>query len=315
MGLIARDRQTCKRYPKGFTRKSDARRSYASPPLRNGGSSPTVPFEYIGNANQICRQRGETLQLCCVATPLCEPTKGPPMSNEKADLYRRRLLQTLALAPFSGLMAAPVWAQETARNFGLISPNVCLVTPEATEGPFYVDPKLVRTDITEGREGVPMEVAIQVVTADCTPVKGARVDLWHCDAEGNYSGFGSQGSDRVSDTKGETFLRGTQITGDGGIATFRTIYPGWYRGRTTHFHYKVFVDERTALTSQIFLPDGLSQYIYEHVAPYNGRQTERKTFNRNDFIAQRAGEGAYAAVREVGDKYTAALVVGIEAAA
>jgi protocatechuate 3,4-dioxygenase beta subunit len=234
------------------------------------------------------------------------------MSHEKTDLHRRRLLQALALAPFSGLMAAPVWAQETARNFGLISPNVCLVTPESTAGPFYVDPKLIRTDITEGKEGAPMDVAIQVVTADCMPVEGARVDLWHCDAVGNYSGFASQGSDGVSNTKSETFLRGTQMTGDGGIATFRTIYPGWYGGRTTHFHYKVFVDERTTLTSQIFLPDAMSQYIYEHVPPYNSRKAEQRTFNRNDFIAQKAGEGAYAAVRELGDKYTAALVVGIE---
>jgi protocatechuate 3,4-dioxygenase beta subunit len=242
----------------------------------------------------------------------CETTKDIMMSHEKTDLHRRRLLQALALAPFSGLMAAPVWAQETARNFGLISPDVCLVTPESTAGPFYVDPKLIRTDITEGREGAPMDVAIQVVTADCTPVEGARVDLWHCDAVGNYSGFARQGSDSTLDTSGETFLRGTQMTGDRGIANFRTIYPGWYGGRTTHSHYKVFIDERTALTSQIFLPDGLSQYIYENVPPYDSRRSERRTFNRDDFIARRAGEGAYAAVRELGDKYTAALVVGIE---
>lgn len=233
------------------------------------------------------------------------------MNNAPADGNRRTLLKVLALVPFSGLASAPAWAQAAAARAGLITPNVCLVSPETTEGPYYIDPKLIRADITEDRDGIPLELAIQVVTADCEPVEGARVDVWHCDAGGNYSGFAGQGSAAVADTTGETFLRGTQFTGADGVATFQTIYPGWYRGRTTHFHYKVFLDERTVLTSQIFLPDALSQYIFEHVPPYSDRGGERDTYNSNDSIAAEAGEAAYAAIREQDDRYFAALVVGI----
>ncbi len=154
-----------------------------------------------------------------------------------------------------------------------------------------------------------MTLALQVVSADCTPVPGARVDLWQCDALGNYSGFARQGS---QNTRGQTFLRGTQVTGSGGVATFRTIYPGWYRGRTTHLHYKVFLDERTVLTSQIFFPDSLSDRIYAQRPPYAARAGQR-TLNRANSIARQAGDGAYASVRETGDALSAALVVGIAA--
>ena len=153
---------------------------------------------------------------------------------------------------------------------------------------------------------------MQVVTADCEPIAGARVDLWHCDAQGNYSDYARQGSDGTNDTSGETFLRGTQISDENGLVSFDTIYPGWYRGRTTHIHYKVFLDESTMLTSQIFFPDALSQYLYLAVPPYNDRSAERDTMNGNDGIAQQAGEGAFAAIREQQARYDAALVVGID---
>ena len=228
---------------------------------------------------------------------------------------RRRALRALALAPgaaATAIGARTARAQEAASSLGLISPNVCLVATEVTEGPYYVDPGLVRADITEGLPGVPLELALQVVDDACEPVAGARVDLWQCDARGNYSGIANQGSDATLDTADETFLRGTQLTGDGGVATFRTIWPGWYRGRTAHLHYKVFLDEQTVLTSQVFLPDALSEYLYRNVTPYTDRAGERGTFNRNDWIAREAGAGAFAAVRELDDRYVAALVVGVD---
>ncbi len=228
---------------------------------------------------------------------------------------RRALLTGLAVSPIAvaGIGSFSGTARAQAQAAGLISPNVCMVMPEVTEGPYYLDEQLVRADITEDREGVPMRLRLQVVTADCTPVEGARVDVWHCDAVGNYSGYATQGSDGTNDTSEQSFLRGTQMTGADGVAEFRSIYPGWYRGRTTHVHYKVFLDERTVLTSQIFFPDALSQYLFQSVAPYNDRSgAERDTMNSNDGIAKQAGEGAYAAIREQYDYYDAALVVGID---
>ncbi|GHF37526.1 intradiol ring-cleavage dioxygenase [Seohaeicola zhoushanensis] len=226
---------------------------------------------------------------------------------------RRDFLATLAVSPFvtlgTGVFAPPVQAQAAAA--GLIGANACILTPQVTEGPYYIDPHLVRQDITEGRPGVPMRLRLQVVTADCQPIEGARADVWHCDAAGNYSGFARQGSDQQISTKGETFLRGTQFSDATGIAEFATIYPGWYRGRTTHIHYKVFLEETNVLTGQIFFPDALSAYLFQSVAPYNERGGTRDTVNATDGIAQEAGDTAFAAIREQPDYYDAALVVGV----
>jgi protocatechuate 3,4-dioxygenase beta subunit len=233
------------------------------------------------------------------------------MAPRTIDRRRRRLLQALALAPASA--AAPaVWAQAAEDSAALIAANVCMLAPETTAGPFYLDPALVRSDITEGRPGAPMVLALQVVTADCVGVEGARVDLWHCDAGGNYSGFARQGT---TDTAGQTFLRGTQFTRRGGVARFHTIYPGWYGGRTTHLHYKVILGDRSTLTSQIFLPDAVSERVYATATPYRSRAGERRVFNDNDAIAVRAGAGAFAAIRQRPEGYAAALVVGIDARA
>jgi protocatechuate 3,4-dioxygenase beta subunit len=236
------------------------------------------------------------------------------------DAARRRVLQALAAAPAAfpvacagGLAhAAPAAGSEfAAATIGLIATNVCSVTPATTEGPYYLDPKLVRSDIRERKPGVALQLRIQVVTADCRPIVGARVDVWHCDAQGNYSGFASQGSDHVSDTRREIFLRGTQKTGAQGIVSFDTIYPGWYHGRTPHIHYKVFLDRKTVLTSQIFFPDALSQYLFDHATAYR-RDEPRDMVNVADDIAAQAGEGAYCAIREQKDRYIAALVVGVD---
>ena len=103
---------------------------------------------------------------------------------------------------------------------------MCILTPEATEGPFYFDPKLVRSDITEGKQGAPLVLTLQIVQAkDCTPLSDARVDVWHADELGLYSGYARQ---ETGSAKGETFLRGTQFTGADGEVRFKTIYPGWY---------------------------------------------------------------------------------------
>jgi protocatechuate 3,4-dioxygenase beta subunit len=229
-----------------------------------------------------------------------------------SDIARRKLLRFLSLSPVA-MMGVGAFASATraqAEAAGLISANVCMVQREVTEGPFYIDSGLVRRDITEGRPGAPLRLNLQVVTADCAPVPGARVDIWHCDAEGIYSGVTNMGAE---DTTGQTFLRGTQTTGADGVAIFDTIYPGWYRGRTTHIHTKIFLNDQTVLTSQIFFPDALSAYLFRSVPPYNARGATRDTMNAGDSIAKQAGDGAFARVREQPDHYDASLVVGISA--
>jgi len=230
-------------------------------------------------------------------------------------MNRRRLLKMLATAPaaVAGLsFALPAAAKSEAAAVGLITGSICKLTPEVTEGPFYFDPGMLRTDIREDRSGIPMKLRIQVVAADCRPVESARVDIWHCDAQGNYSGYSSQGSDARLDTSGKTFLRGTQMTDDAGIATFQTIYPGWYASRTVHVHFKVLLNQNQVLTGQIFFPDALSQYIFENAPAYGGRSGKRDMVNINDGIARQAGESSQAAVREQAEGYDADLVVGID---
>ncbi|WP_295558273.1 intradiol ring-cleavage dioxygenase [uncultured Hyphomicrobium sp.] len=195
--------------------------------------------------------------------------------------------------------------------------NVCRITPRMVEGPFYFDPTLVREDIAESRPGVPLKLALQVIEgATCQPISGARVDVWHCDATGQYSGYDGQSDDRSVSTKGEKFLRGTQSTNSAGEVVFKTIYPGWYRGRTTHIHFKVLLDEKTMLTGQMYFPDALSEYIFTNIAPYNTRNAKRDTLNSTDWIAGADGDHiSFVSVREEADAYVATLVIGVDRAA
>lgn len=178
----------------------------------------------------------------------------------------------------------------------------CVLTPEVTEGPYYLDIDKVRSDITEGKDGAPLTLQITVLDATrCTPVKDAAVDIWHCDASGVYSGFGSASSGNL------VFLRGTQLTDASGLATFKTIYPGWYRGRTVHIHLKVHVDNAVKHTGQLFFDDDLTDTVYKS-APYRSGKRDR---NEDDGIfASAGGDSAILAVAGSGS-YTGKIAVGI----
>src|SRR5688572_18856432 len=143
-------------------------------------------------------------------------------------LTRRDAIKAVAITAAGGtLMTRQAFAQEAAATESALMPgaDVCVITPEVTEGPYYFDPNLERP-------GVATTVKLQVVDGMCQPLAGARVDLWHCDAAGQYSGYPNQTGG--VDTTGQTFMRGTQFAGDDGVVEFQTIYPGWYPGRTTH---------------------------------------------------------------------------------
>lgn len=238
--------------------------------------------------------------------------KSPTMS-----LNRRQALGLIAVTAGGGVfLPADAGAAPASPYAGLAlfdaGAGVCAITPEVTEGPFYFDPKLERADVTEGKKGVSLEVRLQVVDAACQPLAGARVDIWHCDAQGAYSGYPGQGDGRDVDTSGQSFLRGWQKTDANGIVSFTTIYPGWYRGRTTHIHFKVFPGDRSVMTGQLFFPDALSDQIFATVAPYNDRPGKRDTSNARDGIAQEAGPLSQAALREAADAYQALMVVAVK---
>jgi len=160
--------------------------------------------------------------------------------------------------------SVPAGSELTAADFeGL---GTCVLLPELTAGPFPLDEQFDRRDITEGSEGHPLRLGLRVVDETCEPVPGAAVEIWHCDATGDYSAFTDGGGGKDEGT-GTTFLRGTQTANDEGIVEFLTIYPGWYTGRAVHIHLRVHLDDQTVLTSQLFFDEGYTDSVYS-AAPY-----------------------------------------------
>jgi protocatechuate 3,4-dioxygenase beta subunit len=226
----------------------------------------------------------------------------------------RRGFLTLASASAAGLLQSGR-AQAATESTAASADDACILTPQSEEGPYYLDPKLVRADIAEGRPGVPLALRLRVIEAgSCTPIAGARVDIWHCDARGIYSAFPGQGDSHNIDHTGKTFLRGTQMVDGNGWGTFKTIYPGWYAGRATHIHFKVFLDERTVLTGQTFFPEALNEYIYGNVPDYTKRPQQRLVINANDRVAMESDpeHKAYCAVKEERQRYVAMLTLAVD---
>jgi protocatechuate 3,4-dioxygenase beta subunit len=195
--------------------------------------------------------------------------------------------------------------------------NTCTMAEEETQGPYWFDVDSIRSDIREGRPGATLRLAVRVHDLSAcsaggspTPVRDCVVEIWHCDAGGVYSGFesastgagggpGRGGSDGTSDgsysqgdaegstTDDGTYLRGAQVADRRGIAQFTTIYPGWYRGRTTHIHVKVHVARRTVLTTQLYMDEAVTDAVYS-TPPYDQR-TGRDTTNDTDHIFDESG--------------------------
>jgi protocatechuate 3,4-dioxygenase beta subunit len=187
----------------------------------------------------------------------------------------------------------------------------CLPTPEQEEGPYYRDLVLEREDLAEDRIGNPLQLGLQVLDADCAPVPAAVIDIWHCDALGNYSWYaaveehGKVGAARLAPG---TFLRGSQRTAADGRCTFRTIYPGWYPGRTVHVHAKVH-HPGGLLTVQLYFPEEITDAVHRR-PPYASRP-RRDTTNDIDTIFPDGGASTLLRVTAEGDGHCAevALVV------
>lgn len=241
-----------------------------------------------------------------------------PVKLALSPMLSRRLALGGAVLGGLGLTAAAARrGQDAMGEAPAAAPSgMCILTPQVTQGPYWIDPKLERSDITEGRPGVPLDLAITVLdAATCRPFERARVDIWQCDAQGVYSGFANQPG--YGSTEGQTFLRGHVFTDAAGVARFNTIYPGWYSGRTTHIHVKVFLDdggESNLLTCQLFFPDALSEFIFANDPNYR-REQVRDTLNRHDDIAQEQGYGNFGAVSEQADRYAMTVTLGVDRAA
>ena len=193
----------------------------------------------------------------------------------------------------------------------------CIVTPELTEGPYFVDEMLDRSDIrsdpggADTREGAELTLTLnvyQVANGGCEPLEGAMVDVWHCDAVGRYSDVDD--NTEGFDTRGEKWLRGFQTTDAGGSVTFTTIYPGWYQGRATHIHFKVRKDN-LEFTSQFFFDDALSDEV--HVAgAYAEKGAAGRLQNGADGIYGQSGGQLQLDVSQDGASYATSFDIGLQ---
>jgi len=194
----------------------------------------------------------------------------------------------------------------------------CILIPHETAGPYPLDlsddETYFRQDVTEGKPGLPLTLTVTVVNIqdNCLPVKDARIDIWHTDKDGVYSGYPQPGID----TTGETFCRGIQVTDAAGQVTFNTIYPGWYPGRITHIHFQVFISNVLSATSQMAFPEDITALVYD-LELYDKGQNTTVSGNEDDGVfASPPGDLVYEMLTLTGnttDGYTATMTVGIDA--
>jgi protocatechuate 3,4-dioxygenase beta subunit len=225
--------------------------------------------------------------------------EGGTMSTDDPTLSRRGLIGVLG-----GGVASVAFGARALDAFGANDGTVatCVLTPEATEGPYWIDNKLTRYDVRAGRPGLPLVLAFTIVNVKtCKPIKGADVEIWHADASGEYSGFdgGSSGGGPGGGSGPETktrYLRGHQRSDALGKASFLTIFPGWYRGRTPHIHMKVHVGgaDRVVHTGQVFFNEAIQSSVYRAGAYASRGQAD--TSHVQDGIYAQAG-GSRAVVR------------------
>jgi len=239
-------------------------------------------------------------------------------------LTRREVLALLG-AVGAGVVGSRLKAQPTldravaAFAGGTEWVPACVVTPAQTEGPYFVDEKLNRVDIRSDpgtgkvSAGAPLDMELRVyrvANGSCQPMAGSMVDVWQCDAMGQYSDVRDMNG--LFATSGQKFLRGHQITDAAGVAKFTTVYPGWYQGRCVHIHFKVRTTaggKSLEFTSQLYFDDAFTDRVYAK-APYATRTGTRMP-NERDGIFRQGGRQLMMAVAEKGSGYQGAFDIGM----
>lgn len=227
----------------------------------------------------------------------------------KKDMTRREAFGALsiagaALAVGCGSQTSPSEASASTTTAVASTNGACLVTPTETQGPYPSLSDFVRSDVREGKSGTPLNLTVRVINtnAGCAAVAGASVEIWQCDAAGNYSQYGTQTT--------QTYLRGTQTTNASGDANFVTIYPGWYQGRATHIHVEVTIGGVSRKITQMAFPESVNNTVYA-TGVYASRGSN-PTSNASDMVF--ADGYASELVSPVGDPsggYSAVFQVGI----
>lgn len=197
----------------------------------------------------------------------------------------------------------------------------CVLTPQQTQGPYFVDERLNRSDLRPDpsdrtvKDGEPLRLAFHVTGitgSSCAPLPGAVVDVWHCDALGIYSDI--QDINGLFDTRGKKFLRGYQVTEAGGNAQFTTIYPGWYEGRTVHIHFKIRTNlvsgSNSEFTSQLYFNDSVTDQV--HAQPPYAPKGQRTLRNDRDSIYRSGGDQLMLQLIQEAQGHAATFAVGLQ---
>jgi protocatechuate 3,4-dioxygenase beta subunit len=182
----------------------------------------------------------------------------------------------------------------------------CAVTPTETVGPYPSLVDLFRSDIREGKSGTLLALTIRVVNASsaCAAVPNANVEIWHVDAAGNYSQYGTQTT--------QTYLRGIQTTNNNGEVTFTTIYPGWYQGRATHIHVEVTIGGRSVKVTQIAFPESVNNAVHAG-GVYASRGSNPMSNLADGIFSDSLSSEIVTPMGSVSAGYTATFQVGISA--
>ncbi|WP_406837138.1 intradiol ring-cleavage dioxygenase [Streptomyces sp. AHU1] len=258
-------------------------------------------------------------------------TDTPTEDTSEAPVGRRTVLIATgaSAAALAVAAAAPVAPSPTpATGLADAAPAaaaVCTLTKEMTEGPYYLDGQLVRSDVTEGKAGAPLKLALTVVDdSTCAAIGNALVEIWHCDALGEYSGF--VGNNGHSEPDDGTFLRGGVLTGASGVANITTVYPGWYRGRCVHIHVKVhtgvtltsdgsFTGGRELHTGQLFFNETITTAMAK-VSPYSTNKVTRTTLAQDSIYDGGGASSGLLTLTALGSTasagYTGTLTLGVE---
>lgn len=209
----------------------------------------------------------------------------------------------------------------TPTSYSFEDGDRCLLTREALAGPYFVEDAPLRRDIREGRPGAALRLRLQVAdAADCRAIPGARVEVWHCDALGVYSGFTDADPDRIPLARpdrpvpprdAERFLRGAQRSDAAGRVEFDSIVPGWYAPRVQHVHVRVRLGERDALTAQLYFPEAVLAEVGQ-LEPYRRHGPSPFTW-RNDVAIHdaRGADGGWLRMSRGADGWVGSVTLGV----
>ena len=241
------------------------------------------------------------------------------MQNDDTPARRRLTRREVIRLLGAGGAALLASASRNAHAARAESGATCVERPRHIEGPYFVDAALRRSDIRSDprtgatRDGVPLRLTFRVSNLDggrCLPLTGAQVDVWHCDANGLYS----DSEDWQKSTLGQRFLRGYQLTDRKGLASFTTIYPGWYPNRAVHIHFKIRTHQRDGdgreFTSQIYFDDQLTDAIHAEAA--YARHGPRKVRNNRDLLFLFRGSQLVLPLREEKKGYSGTFDIALD---